>query len=142
MFVCCAKNCKCQHDSKAECIGCWLSDKFIHVNNTALKWSCESCHEAEADMSKFIRETTSLRKSFSKLRDEFQAAEMQFNVLKVLDVSPKPSLTHHKVVSPLSPCYTPIKVLTYQYLFFQLLKLMMMMPVHCQTLTHCCAIFA
>jgi len=38
---------------------------------------------------------------------------MQFNALKVLDVSPKPSLTPHKAVSPLSPCstfcYTPIK---------------------------------
>jgi len=131
MFVCCAKNCKCQHDSKADCIGCWLCDKFIHVkcagftikvkdsivNNTGLKWSCESCRDAEADMSKFIRQTrenfSSLRKSFLKLHDDFQAAEMQFNALKVLDVSPKPSLTPNKAVSPLSPCstfcYTPIK---------------------------------
>jgi len=45
------------------------------VNNTGLKWSCESCREAEADMGKFIRQTTEnlsrLRKSFNKLHDEF-----------------------------------------------------------------------
>jgi len=131
MFVCCAKNCKCQHDSKAECIGCWLCNKFIHVkcagftikvkdsivNNTGLKWSCESCIEAEADISKFIRQTRenfpSLRKSFLTCHAELQAAEMQFNALKVLDVSLKPSLTPHKAVSPPSFCstfcYTPIK---------------------------------
>jgi len=47
------------------------------LNNTGL--TCESCIQAEADMTMFICQTreylSSLRKSFSKLNDEFQTAD-------------------------------------------------------------------
>jgi len=87
-------------------------------NNSGLKWSCESCREAEADMSRFVRQTREnfcrLRKGFNMLHEEFQTMEMQFSALKVLDVSPKsPTNTPMDDVSSLSPrnsfIYTPVK---------------------------------